>query len=90
MPPHAKRKDALSMVTHCDFRTMRHKANYVIFRDGSDLTRPLIITFSSWRQVKRWLRDETRFGLAVSCSVHAGDGRLCAYIKNGEVTRLAP
>lgn len=82
------------MITYCDFRTMRHKAQYVVFRNGCTLARPLahplIITFSSWRQVKRWLRDETRFGFAVSCSVHEGDGRLCAYIKNGEVTCLAP
>lgn len=78
------------MIMTCDFRTMRHAAKYVVFRDTTDLMAPLIIIFSSWKQVKKWLRDETRFGQAVSCSVHRRDGHLCAYIKDGEVTRHAP
>lgn len=78
------------MIRHCDFRTMRHSARYVVFCDGTPFTNPLIIAFSSWKQVKKCLRDKIRFDFAVSCSAHGRDGRLCAYIKNREVTLLAP
>ena len=78
------------MIRHCDFRTMRHSARYVVFYDGTPFTNPLIIAFSSWQQVKKWLRHEVRLGSTISCSIHGSDGRLCAYIKNREVTLLAP
>jgi len=69
---------------------MGHSARYVVFHESTNFTLPLIIAFSSWQQVKKWLKHEVRLGSTISCSIHGSDGRLCAYIKNREVTLLAP
>lgn len=66
----------------CDFRTMRHPAQYICFRDGTPTTPPLMIVFSSGLQVRRWLADDAAFGSVADCSIHDGYGRLVAHITN--------
>ena len=68
----------------CDFRTMRHPARYVCFREGTGTTPPLVILFSSGLQVRRWLADDACFGSVADCTVHDGFGRIVAHISGGK------
>ncbi len=73
------------MIPICDFRTMRHPAKFICFRDATVITPALMIVFSSALQVQRWLEDDAVYGTGADCSIHTTDGALVAYMEDGKV-----
>jgi len=69
----------------CDFRTTRHPAKFVCFRDSTVMTPPLMIVFSSWLQVRRWIEDDAAYGTGADCTIHDSMGNIVAYMKDGQV-----